>query len=326
MPRNTASGRFLLRVDPSLHAALRREAATHGLSLNAYCAQKLASPSGRSLEFPSASEAVRRVDEMFGNSLVGIAVFGSWARGEATEGSNVDVLIVVDKDFAITRSLYRDWDDGPLPSNELPVDPHIVHLPTNRTVPSALWAEVAVNGIVVFEHGLRLSRHLAAVRRFLADGQMRRQTVHGKGYWTDGHGGSGRGFAVDDVRRATVRLQAIAVLHRATSWADVVRESQETAELALKGLLRSAGIEPPHLHDVSAVLVREQERLPESVRKHVDRMAAVSRDLRRDRELAFYGAEDLIPSDFYGEPDALRALEGARFVVDTVASVVTASD
>ena len=135
-----------------------------------------------------------------------------------------------------------------------------------------------------------------------------------------------RGLAADYVRRAAVRVQAIKVLHDAGSWADVVRESQEAVELALKGLLRNSGIEPPRLHDVSAILTVERERLPESVHAHVDRMAAISRDLRRDRELAFYGAEDLVPSEFYGEPDALRALEGARFVVETVASAVTASD
>ncbi len=135
-----------------------------------------------------------------------------------------------------------------------------------------------------------------------------------------------RGLAADYVRRAAVRVQAIEVLHDAGSWADVVRESQEAVELALKGLLRNSGIEPPRLHDVSAILASERERLPESLHVHVDRMAAISRDLRRDRELAFYGAEDLVPSEFYGEPDALRALEGARFVVETVASVVTISD
>ena len=134
-----------------------------------------------------------------------------------------------------------------------------------------------------------------------------------------------RGLATDYVRRATVRLQAIEFLHRAGSWADVVRESQEAVELALKGLLRSCGIDPPRLHDVSEVLRGERGRLPESVHGHLDRMAAISRDLRRDRELAFYGAEDLIPSEFYGEEDARRALEGARFVIETAASVVPVS-
>ena len=134
-----------------------------------------------------------------------------------------------------------------------------------------------------------------------------------------------RGLAADYVRRATVRLQAIEVLQRAASWADVVRESQEAVELALRGLLRSFGIDPPRLHDVSEVLRAERECLPASVHGRVDGMAAVSRDLRRDRELAFYGAEDLVPSEFYGEEDARRALEGARFVIETVASVVPVS-
>jgi len=44
--------------------------------------------------------------------------------------------------------------------------------------------------------------------------------------------------------------------------------------------------------------------------------------LRRDRELAFYGAEDLVPSEFYAQDDADRARDGARFVVTAVSSVV----
>jgi hypothetical protein len=38
----------------------------------------------------------------------------------------------------------------------------------------------------------------------------------------------------------------------------------------------------------------------------------------RDRELAFYGAEDLTPSTFYTRPDAEHARTGARRVVETV--------
>ena len=135
-----------------------------------------------------------------------------------------------------------------------------------------------------------------------------------------------RGLAADYVRRATVRLEAIDVLYQAGSWADVVRESQEAVELALKGLLRSCGIDPPRIHDVSEILLHEKARLPEPVRGHVERLAEISRDLRRDRELAFYGAEDLVPSEFYAEKDARRALDGTRFVAETAASVVFASD
>lgn len=131
-----------------------------------------------------------------------------------------------------------------------------------------------------------------------------------------------RDLAADYVQRATVRLRALDVLFEARSWADVVLEAQEIVELALKGLLRSHGVEAPRIHDVSDVLLAEQERLASSLRADLPRLAAISRDLRRDRELAFYGAEDLTPSSFYSEDDAVRARDGARLVVSRVGPVV----
>lgn len=125
-------------------------------------------------------------------------------------------------------------------------------------------------------------------------------------------------LAADYVKRAAVRLHAVDVLFEARSWADVVAESQEVVELALKGLLRSAGVDPPHVHDVGDVLKAECGRMPSSLASEVDQLAAASRTLRRDRELAFYGAEDLTPSDFYREDDAEEARAAARFVVARV--------
>ena len=128
-----------------------------------------------------------------------------------------------------------------------------------------------------------------------------------------------RSLASDYIRRATVRLRALDVLYDAESWADVVRESQEVVELALKGLLRAAGIDPPRVHDVADVIEAERARLPAVLSADdVDRLAAASRELRRDRELAFYGAEDLTPSDFYRQADADQARATARRVVDLV--------
>ena len=132
-------------------------------------------------------------------------------------------------------------------------------------------------------------------------------------------------LALDHVRRAGIRLRAVKVLFDAESWADVVRESQEVVELALKGLLRACGIEAPRLHDVSEILLAERARLPEGLRGDVEALARISRDLRRDRELAFYGAEDLTPSGFYKRFDAERAFEGAGRVVRAVTPVVEAA-
>jgi HEPN domain-containing protein len=127
-----------------------------------------------------------------------------------------------------------------------------------------------------------------------------------------------RDLAADHLRRAGARLRALDVLFESGSWADVVRESQEVVELTLKGLLRACGIEPPRIHDVADVLLAERDRLPKDLAPHVERLADISRALRRDRELAFYGAEDLTPSSFYRERDAVIARDSARDVVGVV--------
>ena len=126
----------------------------------------------------------------------------------------------------------------------------------------------------------------------------------------------------DYLKRAEFRLAAIDTLYEKGAWADVVRESQEAVELALKALLRSALIEPPRVHDVSDILIAQRGLFLESVQIHIDRMAKISRSLRRDRELAFYGSEDLTPSEFYHEEDALEARGSARWVIETLAQVL----
>ncbi len=123
-------------------------------------------------------------------------------------------------------------------------------------------------------------------------------------------------LAKDYIKRAEIRLSAIELLLKLKSYADVVRESQEAIELALKATLRSFGIEFPRIHDVSQILIAEQKRLPKSL--DIKKLAAISKNLRRDREIAFYGSEDLTPSDFYDVSDAEAALEAARYTVESV--------
>jgi HEPN domain-containing protein len=125
-------------------------------------------------------------------------------------------------------------------------------------------------------------------------------------------------LARDYIRRAAGRLRALDVLYEDGHWADVVREAQEVVELALKAGLRAHGVDPPRLHDVSDVLLAERDRLPAALTADLDELVRISRELRRDRELAFYGAEDLTPSGFYTKADATKARDGARFTVRSV--------
>jgi hypothetical protein len=125
-------------------------------------------------------------------------------------------------------------------------------------------------------------------------------------------------LAHDYLERASRRLKAVDVLHAEGGWADVVRESQEIVELALKGLLRRCDIETPRVHDVSDILRDNLGRLPKPAAAALDELCEISRRLRRDRELSFYGSEDLTPSAFYRESDAHEARSQARRVVEVV--------
>jgi HEPN domain-containing protein len=130
-------------------------------------------------------------------------------------------------------------------------------------------------------------------------------------------------LATDYVRRAEIRLRAIDVLFDGQSWVDVVCKSQEVVELALKGLLRRCGVDPPRTHDVSDVLLAERDRLPAPVRAEIEELAAIARDLGGGREVALHGAENLTPSSFCSRDDAVRARAGAALVVRVVGPCVT---
>ena len=65
--------------------------------------------------------------------------------------------------------------------------------------------------------------------------------------------------------------------------------------------------------------------LPEALAEELDTLATISRNLRRDRDLAFYGAEDLTPSGFYSREDGEQARSGARWTVNLVKSHVLPS-
>jgi predicted nucleotidyltransferase len=178
------SGRFLLRINPGLHALLRASARELGLSLNDYCARKLTLPVDAAALADDGPVVVGRAVDLYGAHLAGVVVFGSWARGEAVDGSDVDLLVVLDRRLPLTRSLYAAWDDEPATWDRRPVEVHLAHLPDRSDAPSSIWAEVALDGLVVFERGRRLSARLGNVRREIAAGRFVRRVAQGQPYWT----------------------------------------------------------------------------------------------------------------------------------------------
>ena len=76
-----------------------------------------------------------------------------------------------------------------------------------------------------------------------------------------------RDLARSYIWKAETRLDVLEVLNRKGNFSDVVREAQETVELALKGMLRAVGIEPPKYHDVGGLLLEHRDRFEGVVAK-----------------------------------------------------------
>jgi hypothetical protein len=177
------SGRFLLRIDPGLHAALRAAASAAGLSLNEYCGRKLSAPTGELAAFEAAPAAVARAAAIAGSTLIGVVAFGSWARCELRDGSDVDLLVVVEGSLGLSRELYRRWDEEPVVWAGRQVEPHFVTLSEGPARAVGLWAEAAMDGAILFARDLSLAARLVEIRHALIEGRVVRKTVHGQPYW-----------------------------------------------------------------------------------------------------------------------------------------------
>jgi HEPN domain-containing protein len=118
------------------------------------------------------------------------------------------------------------------------------------------------------------------------------------------------------LEKATKRMRVLEVLLEEEGFSDVIREAQELVELAMKGMLRYVGVDPPKWHDVGPIMAEHQDLLPEAIQLTMVRLQEISKRLRREREFAFYGDIDFIPTEEYTKEDALKAIEDARFVLE----------
>lgn len=180
---NAKSGRFVIRMPPELHMALYEAARERGLSLNSYCVQQLAAAGLGPMAEHDATRLTARALAVATGGLCAVVLYGSWVRGRAMRASDVDALIVVEDRVPVNRELYRAWDAAPpVTWKGRRLDPHFVHLPTEVGA-SGLWAEVALDGIVLVDRRWNVSAYLGRVRRAIAAGRLARHLVHGQPYW-----------------------------------------------------------------------------------------------------------------------------------------------
>jgi predicted nucleotidyltransferase len=188
------SGKFVIRMPRSLHGRLKLEAMRTGQSLNQLCVAKLdaggqpiaglgGAPSHAGL-FPT--DLMEKIVRRWRSDLVGLVLFGSAARGDATDESDVDLLLVMKPDVRIARDLYRRWDElcrecGARDPDR--ISPHFVRLPRSVGEAGGLWYETALEGISLWERDRQVSRFLRSVREAMGQGKIRRRMLHGSPYW-----------------------------------------------------------------------------------------------------------------------------------------------
>lgn len=192
------SGKFVIRMPGTLHALLKQEAASSGKSLNHVCIAKLQT-NGSAISSQSPKSALKnsilpgfleRVVQQWRSKLIGLILFGSAARGEATSESDIDLLLVMKPEIKIERNLYRLWEEfcGEhfSPHDYGTISPHFAGLPGSVFEAGGLWYETAIEGIILWERKRLISRFLASVRKAMAHGKIRRRVLHGSPYWIKG--------------------------------------------------------------------------------------------------------------------------------------------
>ena len=175
--------RVLLRLPADLHRTLVKAAADADLSFNECCVRRLGAPSDAQGLSVLRSHVVTRARTVFGDRLEGALVLGSWACGEAAATSDIDVLIVIDAKIALTREIYRTWDLDPISFDGRAIDAHFAHPSAAGTVPTAVWCEAAVDGIVWYDRDGSMTIRLGEVRRAIAEGRVVRAFAHGQPDW-----------------------------------------------------------------------------------------------------------------------------------------------
>ena len=62
--------------------------------------------------------------------------------------------------------------------------------------------------------------------------------------------------------------------------------------------------------------------MPMPLKDNLDEVSRISRELRKDGELAFYGTDDWIPTEEYSDQDSLEAIRKAERVFEIVSPII----
>lgn len=175
---------IFLRVNKELSRKLKTQAARLETSINEYCISLL--KQSVELKIQNTNNDIKHVVDhalsVFDKSLEAVVLFGSYSRGDNTEESDIDILVVLNKSIKITRDIYNKWSAL---SNKISekFSVHFVNLPDHLDSLSGLWCEVSLEGMVLYDTNLRTSKFLLKLREQILIGEYTYSYSHGQRYW-----------------------------------------------------------------------------------------------------------------------------------------------
>ena len=131
------------------------------------------------------SEASEEIAKTFGDELVGVALFGSWARGEGSEGSDVDVFVVLRtaKGLAVRSKIYRIIARHVRRAVTL-IDMRLAELLNEELELTALLINIIADAVIIYDRDDFLKSFIEKGRRLIKKaGLVRYRTPDGKYGW-----------------------------------------------------------------------------------------------------------------------------------------------
>ena len=174
-----SDSKILLRLPKTLHDAVKARAAAAQVSINTLLERYIAQGVTGQVENDIATLIIEQARREFGDHLKGLLLFGSRARGDSHDTSDTDLLLVLDDEVRIERSLYRHWDQI-LPEG---VSLHIAHLPLSAEDAGSLWLECALDARILSDPSGEIASFLSKAKSYITSGHVVRRVVHGQGFW-----------------------------------------------------------------------------------------------------------------------------------------------
>ncbi|ABB13638.1 HEPN domain-containing protein [Carboxydothermus hydrogenoformans] len=271
---------------------------------------------------------LKEVKDFYGERLITLAIFGSVGRGTFRPDSDIDLLIIasdlprgriarVEEFLEVERKIEPLLNKLKNEGIDTYLSP-VIKQKDEVLKGSLLFLDMIDDAKILYDKEDFFKNYLSSLKEKLQRLGTEKIYRGGGWYWV-----LKKDYRYGEViLKAQKRLKILNVLLEEEAYSDVIREAQEIVELAVKGMLRQIGIDPPKQHDVSPLLSEHQEKLPADVISNIPEIMRISKWLRKEREFAFYGDIDFIPTEEYTLQDAQKAINDAIFVVKMAERVI----